>query len=118
MRSRRDTGDNRPRVEAVGRGAAALAARRRFPMQLWALYLSAIVAMLLVKVEGTAQEWPGGHLVYESTATERSVLILGVVAARIVSDESRQWPGRDVGDPSPANEILPVMYEHRQHQLM
>lgn len=59
-------------------------------------------------LKGTDQEWLGDYLVHRSTSVGGSTMVLGVVAAKIVSGATVQY---DIMDDSPADELFRLMYE-------
>lgn len=62
-------------------------------------------------LKGTEQEWLGDYLVHRSAATEGSVFIVSVVAARIELEAGSAGTPYDVRARSPGNELFRVMVE-------
>lgn len=60
------------------------------------------------RLKGTEQEWLGDYLVHRSTSVGGTSIVLGFVAAKILSGSTVQY---DILDDSPEDEIFRLMYE-------
>ena len=67
------------------------------------------------RLKGTEQEWLGDYLVNRSTAVGGSSIVLGFVAAKVVSGSTVQY---DILDESPEDELFRLMYERWPEQIV